>query len=196
MLNPGIVLVFLVAGVILLSVEVMMPGFGLPGISGLVCIFAGIFFMAPNAVVGAKYLMVAFLAALILLFILIKVLGKSKYLSRFILNTRLDKEEGYISQKEDFSVLIGQKGRTQTALRPAGIVILESGRRLDVVSEGEFIESGQWVIISRADGPRILVTRHPLLQTGAEAMAPDPLTAAESPEPSLPGTAGSEERQE
>ena len=84
--------------------------------------------------------MAAFLVALILLFILIKVLGKSKYLDRFILNTRLDKEEGYISQKEDFSSLIGQKGKTQTALRPAGILILENGRRLDVVSEGEFID--------------------------------------------------------
>ena len=164
MLNPGIVLMFLVAGVILLAIEVLVPGFGIPGVSGLVCIFAGIFFMAPNAAVGVKYLMVAFLVALIILFILVKFLGKSKYLDRFILNTRLDKEEGYISQKEDFSSLIGQKGKTQTALRPAGIVLLENGRRLDVVSEGEFIESGQWVIVSRVDGPRILVSRHPLLQ--------------------------------
>ena len=176
MLNPSIVLVFLIAGVILLAVEIAVPGFGIPGVSGLVCIFAGIFFMAPNAAIGIKYLMAAFLVALILLFILIKVLGKSKYLDRFILNTRLDKEEGYISQKEDFSSLIGQKGKTQTALRPAGILILENGRRLDVVSEGEFIEAGQWVIVSRVDGPKILVTRHPLLESDP-AGAPEALAA-------------------
>ena len=36
-------IVVLIIGIVLVGVEVYMPGFGLPGISGTICTIAGIF---------------------------------------------------------------------------------------------------------------------------------------------------------
>jgi membrane-bound serine protease (ClpP class) len=43
-------------------------------------------------------------------------------------------------------------------LRPAGIADLE-GQRVDVVSDGEFIEVGASITVVRVDGNRIVVRR-------------------------------------
>jgi membrane-bound serine protease (ClpP class) len=43
-------------------------------------------------------------------------------------------------------------------LRPAGIAVIED-KRVDVVSEGGYIEKGTWVKVLAIDGPRIMVAR-------------------------------------
>lgn len=154
----GAILLFF-AGIVLVVVEAFVPGFGVPGVTGILCFTASIILMAPNFQTGIQSFLIAVIGSLILIFLAVKLLGKSKYWDKLSLQLSLGKEGGYISQKEDFSVYIGRKGRTVSALRPAGIVALDDGKRLDVVSEGEFIERNQAVIITDADGPRIVATR-------------------------------------
>ena len=60
------------------------------------------------------------------------------------------------AQSEALAV-VGKTGRTVTSLRPAGKVILENGRLLDVVAEGEFVEAGVAVKVILIEGPRIVV---------------------------------------
>ena len=55
---------------------------------------------------------------------------------------------------------LGKKGRASSALRPAGIAEIE-GERVDVVSDGEMIDAGQFVEVTRVDGNRIVVRRIP-----------------------------------
>jgi membrane-bound serine protease (ClpP class) len=43
-------------------------------------------------------------------------------------------------------------------LRTAGIAEIE-GERVDVVSDGEFIDSGATIVVTRIDGNRIVVRR-------------------------------------
>jgi len=52
----------------------------------------------------------------------------------------------------------GAIGVTATALRPAGVAELD-GRRVDVVSEGGFIEPGVRVRVIRVDGPAVVVAK-------------------------------------
>jgi membrane-bound serine protease (ClpP class) len=52
----------------------------------------------------------------------------------------------------------GAIGVTKTALRPAGVAELD-GRRVDVVSEGGFIEPGVQVRVVRVDGPAVVVAK-------------------------------------
>jgi membrane-bound serine protease (ClpP class) len=52
----------------------------------------------------------------------------------------------------------GAVGVTATALRPAGVAEL-NGRRVDVVSEGGFIEPGVQVRVIRVDGPAVVVAK-------------------------------------
>ena len=148
-----------VAGMILLVVEATIPGFGVPGVCGILCFMASIILMAPSLQVGLQSFVIAVVGATVLIALAVRFLGRSKYWDRLSLQLTMGKEEGYISQNEDFSVYIGRKGTTLSALRPAGIVILDDGKRLDVVSEGGFIEKDLPVVIVDADGPRIVAVR-------------------------------------
>ncbi len=158
----GAVLLFLV-GIILLAVEAFVPGFGVFGISGILALMVSVILVAPSFQIGLQSFVIAFIGSIILIAVAVKFLRRSKYWDKLSLQLSFNKEQGYISQREDFSVYIGRKGKTATALRPAGIVILDDGKRLDVVSEGEFVEKDQWVIVSRIDGPKIFVARHPMM---------------------------------
>ena len=55
-------------------------------------------------------------------------------------------------------ILIGEEGRTLTALRPAGTVVVGS-RHIDVVSDGAFIEPDVAVRVVSVDGARVVVVK-------------------------------------
>lgn len=56
----------------------------------------------------------------------------------------------------DFTIWIGKTGLSFTALRPSGVALID-GKRLDVVTDGEFIEKGMPIRVARAEGARIIV---------------------------------------
>ena len=65
-----------------------------------------------------------------------------------------EKEE--LRSGEDMQVLLGKQGRTTSVLRPAGIGDFD-GVRLNVVTEGSFIERDRPIEIVNVDGARIVV---------------------------------------
>ena len=54
--------------------------------------------------------------------------------------------------------LLGMVGRTTTDLRPAGIARINESL-VDVVSDGTYIESGSWIVVSQVEGNRVVVHR-------------------------------------
>ena len=52
--------------------------------------------------------------------------------------------------------LIGRAGLTITPLRPAGTITIDD-ERIDVVSEGGYIDNGQSVKVIKVEGSRIVV---------------------------------------
>ncbi|HMA59991.1 MAG TPA: NfeD family protein, partial [Halanaerobiales bacterium] len=54
--------------------------------------------------------------------------------------------------------LPGTRGETLTPLRPAGIVLI-NGERVDVVSDGGYIDKGKDVEIVSVSGSRIVVRK-------------------------------------
>lgn len=62
------------------------------------------------------------------------------------------------ARKHDAS-LVGQRGTTDTVLRPAGKVLLDDDRLVDVVAEEGYIERGERVVVVSTSGPRTTVTR-------------------------------------
>jgi membrane protein implicated in regulation of membrane protease activity len=60
---------------------------------------------------------------------------------------------------ERYKRWLGKHGTTFSPLRPAGIAEID-GERVDVVSEGEFIDVGMPIVVTRVDGNRIVVRRH------------------------------------
>lgn len=45
-------IIFLIAGFALVGVEMVVPGFGVPGIAGIICLVAGVFLTADSVETG------------------------------------------------------------------------------------------------------------------------------------------------
>jgi membrane-bound serine protease (ClpP class) len=98
--------------------------------------------------------------------LLMRVLTRAPLGRRLVLDARLDAEAGWASAPEADQQLPGTVGVAHSMLRPAGIAEL-GGARVDVVSDGEWIEAGAPVVVARVDGNRVVVRRH------ARAATPD-----------------------
>lgn len=144
-------------GMILLAVEAFMPGFGIPGFTGIGCIFTSIVLAAPSWETGLISLVIALVGSIILLLISFKVLTKRRFWDRLILRFKYEKDTGYVPQSQDLGVFTGKQGVALTTLRPAGTMELEDGTRLDVVTEGEFVPHGEKIEVVRVEGARIVV---------------------------------------
>lgn len=152
------VVICVLAGLGLLVLEMFMPGFGVPGVSGIVLLLAGAVLVGIKhgllAAVGLIVIIVALVA--IMLSVALKSAADGRLSkSKLILHESESSREGFLSSG-DMSVFLGREGETRTALRPSGIAEFD-GVRLNVVSDGVFIAQGVRVKIVRVDGNRILV---------------------------------------
>ena len=151
------ILICVVAGLALLIVEAFMPGFGVPGVSGIILLLISAALLwvkaGPLAALGLVVVIVALIA--ILLSIALKSASSGRLSkSPIILSDSERSEDGYISNN-DMSVFVGREGTTRT-VRPSGIADFD-GVRLNVVSDGSFIKQGARVRIERVEGSRIVV---------------------------------------
>lgn len=155
-----------IGGVILLLTEIfVIPGFGIAGISGIVLIFLSIFLsligsgpFITSETISMAIIQLAFaiIAALVLIFLLAKHLPKSSLFNRLVLSESEKAEEGFVSVSEE-PELLGKTGVAITILRPVGIAEIE-GKRVEVVSDGEFIQPGTKIKVIKVEGMRVLVS--------------------------------------
>ncbi|MFZ5352884.1 MAG: NfeD family protein [Bacillota bacterium] len=144
-----------VIGLVLLLVEAVVPGFGIAGAGGIICVIISIVLLS-NSIYEATLMILGTAAVLVLLAILLYKVGIGKRaIGKLILNTEQKNEEGY-SSNLDYSRFLGKKGVAVTPLRSSGMVLVEN-ERLDAVSEGEFIEKDAGVEVIRIEGRRIIV---------------------------------------
>ena len=150
-------LIAMIAGYVLLVVEMCIPGFGVPGVAGTVLAILGLVVLQPTAL-QALIIVVIYVALLcVALAICMHSVSKGRLSkSRLVLNdvaTHADAPES-----NDLSYFIGRTGTARSPLRPAGIADFD-GVRLNVVSEGDFIEQGAFVRVDRVEGKRIVVSQ-------------------------------------
>jgi len=155
-----------IGGVVLLLTEIfVIPGFGIAGISGIVLIFLSIFLsligsepFITSETISMAIIQLAFaiIAALVLIFLLAKHLPKSSLFNRLVLSESEKAEEGFVSVSEE-PELLGKTGVAITILRPVGIAEIE-GKRVEVVSDGEFIQPGTEIKVIKVEGMRVLVS--------------------------------------
>ncbi len=75
---------------------------------------------------------------------------------RLILST--EQPHGGGVETSDLAYLIGSEGTAKTDLRPAGIATI-GDERIDVVSEGGFVNKQTLIKVVAVDGPRVIVAR-------------------------------------
>ena len=159
-------------GVILLAAEIfVMPGFGFAGVLGIVAILAGLILSLVGAGDTSEVVLMAtgrvvfsLLIALMASLVILRFLPRLPFGRRLILETGLGSGHNYGSAPDSDQRWLGKKGRASSALRPAGVAEIE-GERVDVVSDGELIDAGQFVEVTRVDGNRIVVRRVPHITT-------------------------------
>jgi membrane-bound serine protease (ClpP class) len=156
----GLIIILFVLGIALVVIEMVMPGIGAAGILGVVSLIAGVVLAAQvvSPLVLMLIIMIVLLIIVCMLFWLYKSATRDSRLSRLLLlKTKTGKEEGYNSVSAT-DELIGLEGISTTILRPAGIGDFQ-GRKLDVVTDGEFIPKGTPIKITHVEGFRIIVKK-------------------------------------
>ena len=144
--------VLLGTGVLLLSLEIFVPG-GVLGIIGGLMIMSTIFmslFIFEKYGVLIAFLILIFAVAVLILWISIfpkTYLGKRVSLSDTLKTAK---------SNDDRKDLIGAEGVVVSELRPSGFAKI-NGKKLDVVSSGGLIEEGKDIVVTNVEGFRIVV---------------------------------------
>ncbi|ASN05189.1 NfeD family protein [Virgibacillus necropolis] len=148
-------IVLLVLGIILVLAEFFVPG-GIVGVLGIGCVVASLFISGQDIGHMTMSIGIAFLISIIASVILFKRIGMEKGVFRhIILKDKTSTELGYVSTVNRLE-LIGLEGKALTPLRPSGSASFDN-ERLDVVSEGRFIQEDQSIKIVKVEGSRIVV---------------------------------------
>lgn len=151
------IVICVLAGVVLLIVEAFMPGFGVPGISGIILLLAGVAmtWYEYGAMVGLG----TTVAVLALVGVAISVSLKSASSGRLSKSDLiLNDTETPPSENADMQLLVGKEGVVKNTLRPVGTAEFDCGK-LHVTSDGEYVSEGQKVRIVRVEGTQIFVNK-------------------------------------
>jgi membrane-bound serine protease (ClpP class) len=155
-------------GLVLLALEIfVIPGFGLAGVVGILALGGGLALSLVGAGATGELVLwavgrvaLSLLIAIGVSLILLRLLPHLPYGRSLVLATDLDARAGYASAPETDRKWVGARGTAATPLRPAGIAWLH-GERVDVVSQGEYIEADVPIEVVRVDGNRIVVRPTP-----------------------------------
>lgn len=148
-------IVLLVIGIILLVLELFVPG-GILGIIGASSIVVSLFIAGYDLSHMAISIIIAFFVAIITFLVLYRSAGKERgVFKKIVLRDRTTTDEGYVSAITRTD-LIGQIGESATPLRPAGTMILND-ERIDVVTEGNYIDVHKRIKVVFVEGMRVVV---------------------------------------
>jgi membrane-bound ClpP family serine protease len=166
-------------GVLLILLEIfVLPGFGIPGVLGILLVVSGLFLMMlpsmssftftldPDKMTAAGQFFLEKLgwlcATIIIGFIFIYLLGKyvMPRLSRFnrlVLRGEQDRSAGYVAGMDIRDLpKVGSQGEAISSLRPSGKVLIDD-TVYDAMSQGGFIDQGKKIKILYFEGSRMIV---------------------------------------
>ena len=157
-------LIFTIAGLALIFLEMLViPGFGVIGIGGIGLVLYGMYLLLlPDVPVGDEIVgqamdgfLIGLLGAVVGLFLLSKIMIKSKFWEQLTAPSSQEKNKGY-SNSQGWETLKGHSGITDTDLHPSGWIIIND-KRIFVVSEGGYIEKGKKIEVLSVEGNRVTV---------------------------------------
>ena len=167
-------IIFFFVGLLLISIEIfVIPGFGLPGILGLVFTIGSLVLvminndglnfdliepsLINNAIITS---LIGFLGALFLMIFMGTRLTRTSFFNRFALTAVQDTSRGYTSSFYNKS-LIGATGIVESILRPSGRVKIDS-EIYDAYTRGEYLDKGEKIEVISAEGTSLKVKKSTL----------------------------------
>ena len=152
-----LVVLLAVAGIILIMLELhVFPGHGISGIAGALALIGAVFLAfggIPFVFVTAQALAIAIVLSALVFWGASRIFPESAWLRRIVFAA----EQGpdYVASA-DYHALLGKTGIATSYLRPAGVATID-GRRVAVLTEGDFVQEGTAVTVTRVEGARIFV---------------------------------------
>jgi membrane-bound serine protease (ClpP class) len=146
----ALIVVLMAVGMVLLFLEVaIIPGFGVAGVSAILCLLGGAAVAWLNF--GAAWGMGSVLLSGGLSIGIIALAPRTRAGRELVLKDAITAQIGASS-----SAIEGKVGVTLTPLRPSGAAEIE-GRRVDVVTDGVFVDAGAPVRVVAVQGTRVVV---------------------------------------
>ncbi len=160
-----------IAGVVLILLELfVIPGFGIAGILGIICLVCGLAFSMvandyfnfsisePGMLFNSFLLVIAsMVTATILMVIFGKSILKTKAFKRLVLQDEQRSEEGYTSSRRN-TELVSREGVAKTVLRPSGKVEID-GKWYDAVALDGFIDIGEDIYVEKHENYNLFVRK-------------------------------------
>lgn len=165
-----------VVGVLLIILEIfVIPGFGLPGILGIVFMICGLAFSmvandwlnfkvsAPGLLMQSFLIVIVSLAASIVLMVIFgKSMLQSRAFKRLVLQDEQRSVEGYTSSRL-LADLVGREALAKTVLRPSGKIEID-GKWYDAVALDGYVELGEQVTVVKHENYNLFVRKAELIQ--------------------------------
>lgn len=153
-------IIIFIIGLVLIALELfVIPGFGVAGVSGIICVVVGLVFSmvgnvgfdfsgVPVGTISSRLMTVllAIALSLPLSIWLGKKLFESTLFGGLALTTAESTTEGFTVATEREKSLIGKECQAATILRPAGKVVID-GRTYDAVSQFGYIEKSENALV-------------------------------------------------
>lgn len=166
-LAPWIVIIFLI-GLVSLALEIfVIPGFGVAGILGIICIIASLLgaMLHTDGITGISMsdilapigtLVAGILLAVGAVLLLTSKYGPTRVQRAAALTTQLRDKDGFVGVDMKPEAVVGREGEAMTDLRPAGKVVIDD-LVYDAMTTGEFIKRHSRVKVVRYEAAQIYV---------------------------------------
>jgi len=153
--------IFLIVGLILVCIELFIPGFGIFGISGSVCLLLGFILQAVLGefnLVRAVILIMLLLIVIGIVFLTMLLLVKLGWISHSVIvqnktAVSTDITEGTL----DYSSLVGKSGIATTQLRPIGKALIGEEEYDVIAFNGMMFDKGTKLAVVKVEGVKIIV---------------------------------------
>ncbi len=155
----SIIVVLMLVGLALLFLEIaVIPGFGVAGISGSILLLLSLIlaFWKLTKIWAIGVTLLAVIGVIFLALFVIYVLPHTRLGKAFILEENAPSSEEVFDATE-YNKYLGLEGVAVSNLRPSGIVKIGNDR-VDVVTDGDFIEKGTKIKVIKTEGRRVVVT--------------------------------------
>jgi len=156
-MKPYILPLFLqVIGILVIIAEIFIPSFGLLTVIALSVLFYSLYLVFTTISTTAGMIFTGLDIALLPVLIIfgMKILARSP----LSLKRELSKQDGVVSQRQGLEDYMHMTGISVTDLRPAGMAVINS-QRLDVVTDGEYIDADTPIVVTGVKGNQIIVEK-------------------------------------
>jgi len=158
--TEGIIcMVCLGIGLILLAIEMFVPGFGVFGITGIIFTAFSFIYMLIVDASWQKLLYLMGIAAIILTIVILVAVRSARFgvISRSpLIQKGTALPEDYGDNDKNYSYLVGKNGKLHTSCKPTGKAEID-GQLYTVTTNGDFIERETEIYVSNVDGDTIIV---------------------------------------